>query len=133
MEIDTVLWQEGVTFKVKVECSLRDLLTKQLDIPDDYIENRIAIIFLDGSPVDDIDRAIVKEGSCIALSAQMPGLVGAAMIRKGIIAPFRTAITHPVDHDRTASDNRFGLVKIKLFNALINELGGILQSKVNVG
>ncbi|MCX8027072.1 MAG: hypothetical protein N3A62_04350 [Thermodesulfovibrionales bacterium] len=129
MIFDSLSWQEGVEFKVRVGCSVRDFLTKHLEIPNDFIENRIAIIFLDGSPVDDIDRAIIKNGSCIAMSSQMPGLVGAAMTRKGLISPLRTSISYDVKKEDTKEE--VGIVKVKLFNTLIKELGQVLQSKAN--
>ncbi|MCP4349944.1 MAG: endonuclease/exonuclease/phosphatase family protein [Desulfobacterales bacterium] len=60
--------------KVQVGCSIRSLLCKQTDVASDYVDERISTVFLDGKPVDDVDSAIVKNGSVLALSAAMPGL-----------------------------------------------------------
>ena len=126
-EINTADWQQGVRFEVFVGGTLRQLLRDQLNISDDYIDNRIAIIFYDGSPVDDIDSLIVKDGAVIALSSQMPGLVGAAMIRKGLISPFRESIRFkPQDWE---IQKKKGAITLKLFNTLILELGGLLANR----
>ena len=49
---------------------------------------------LDGKPVDDIGAALVQDGSTLALSAAMPGLVGATLRRGGAYSSFRSAITY---------------------------------------
>jgi hypothetical protein len=51
------------------------VLCDQFQVETDYLENRIKTIFLDGKPVDDEDKAVLKNGSTLALSAAMPGLV----------------------------------------------------------
>jgi hypothetical protein len=128
LEVSTQRWQEGVELEVSLGCSLKELLTKQLHIPEDYLQKRIAVIFLNGSPVDDIDSTWVGDGAVIAHSAQMPGLVGAAMSRKGLISPLRSSIsarTEPIN------SNGRGTIRLKLFNALIDELGSTLLKHIS--
>ncbi len=125
LEISTQRWQEGVELAVSVGCSVRELLCTQLHIPEDYLEKRIAVIFLNGSPVDDIDSVVVGDGAVIALSAQMPGLVGAAMSRRGLISPIRSSISASTGFNKL-SVNGSGTIRLKLFNALIDELGSTL-------
>ena len=68
--------------KVKVGCSISELFSGQFNISPEYFKDRVQTIFLEGNPVDDTRTAIVKDGSHIAISGAMPGLVG-AVLRKG--------------------------------------------------
>ncbi len=69
-----------------------------------------------------METAMVEEGSTIALSATMPGLVGATFRRRGILAGFCGGITHRTKA-ATSSRNAEGKFKIKLFNMAVKELG----------
>lgn len=115
---------------VEVGCSIRELLCDQLGIDEGYLQKRISVIFLDGCPVDDIDKTLVKDKSVIALSAQLPGLVGAAMSRQGLIAPFRSSISAQTQQ---TTNRQKGTIRLKLFNSLINELGSSLSTKIGKG
>lgn len=122
------LLQKGVSVKVRVGCSIKNLLCDQFRLETDYLAERIKTIFLDGKPVDDVETAVVKDGSTVALSAAMPGLVGATFRRGGVLAAFRSGITHQgdaaaADHDDDA--HQVGTVTIKLFNLLVGELGPV--------
>lgn len=102
-------------------CSIRDVLGKICAIDQEEIRNRIQTLFLNGKPVDDLATAHVQDGDHLALSAAMPGLVGATMRAGGALAGLRHSISH---RSRTAqSHSREGLLTIKLFNLLIRELG----------
>jgi hypothetical protein len=104
-------------------------LTEDLGIDADYIEHRIQTVFLDGHPVDDVKETTVTDGAVLALSAAMPGLVGATMRRSGVLAGFRDTITYRAS-DACASDAE-GFVTIKLFNLLVRELGpGFLERAI---
>jgi hypothetical protein len=118
------LLQQGFMVKVQVGCSVRALLSQQLDISPELLEGRIKTIFLDGKPVDDMDSTIIKEGSTLALSAALPGLAGATLRRGGIFASLRSQITHPGDDTPIAQ--REGFIVLKLFNLLMEELGPAL-------
>ena len=118
------LLQQGFTVRVQVGCSVRALLSQQLDISPEFLEGRIKTIFLDGKPVDDIDSTIIKEGSTLALSAALPGLAGATLRRGGTFASLRSQITHPGDDTPIAQ--REGFIVLKLFNLLMEELGPAL-------
>ena len=113
--------QRGFLFRAAVGCSIRELLSEQLGLDEEYISKRITTIFLDGKPVDDIDAVAVREGSVLSLSAAVPGLVGAAMRRGGRYAFLRDSITQ----QRTAAPSkcRPGVVEMKLFNMVMEELG----------
>jgi hypothetical protein len=113
--------QSGFHMKAQIGCSLSMFLTEQMRLSREYIEQTIQTIFLDGKPVDDLNSAMVHDGSRLSLSAAMPGLVGAAMRRGGFYASLRDSITY---HEATNTDILGeGLVFIKLFNLLMQDLG----------
>jgi hypothetical protein len=121
------LLQKGVTVPATVGCTLRSLLCDQFAIPADYVTDRITTIFIDNSPVDDLDRTIVQDGSRVTLSAAMPGLVGATMRRGGFYAALRQGISHVADSGTTAGAS--GAVRVKLFNLLLAELGPLVLAR----
>jgi hypothetical protein len=113
--------------RARVGCSLNRFLGEQLGLSPRYIMENIQTIFLDSSPVDDLDKAIVKDGSRIALSAAMPGLVGAAMRRGGAYSSLRGTITYE-ERERQGVSGQ-GIVHMKLFNLLMQDLGPRLLRK----
>ncbi|MEW6188467.1 MAG: hypothetical protein AB1585_22345 [Thermodesulfobacteriota bacterium] len=114
------LFQKGVGIKISTGGNLRDLLTLTLKIPSDYVENRIQTIFLDGKAVDNPEEAFVREGSTLALSAAMPGLVGATLRRSGAFSSLRRAIT--LSEEEEPGPKKEGRIILKLFNLLVPEL-----------
>jgi hypothetical protein len=116
-----LLLQQKFMVKARVGISVRGLLCDSFQIDPAYVEGRIQTIFLDGQPVDSLDRAVVRDGATLALSAAMPGLVGAVMRAGGLLSPFRSSISYRGD----AADIKpgEGIVRLKLFNLLIRELG----------
>jgi hypothetical protein len=118
--------QQGVMVRVLTGITLRRLLEDELKLSHDIIDNQIATVFLDGRPVDNIDSAIVKDNSEIALSGAMPGFVGASMRRGGYYSAMRAGITHT--DENLAIETNQGLVKIRLYNSLIDLIGPILFS-----
>lgn len=121
------LFQQGVSIKALVGGSIQDLLSLQLEIPPDYLENRIQTIFLDGKAVDNPGEAVVRDGSTLALSAAMPGLVGATIRRGGAFASLRRAITFSEGGQAIVQIE--GRIILKLFNLLVPELGPPLLAK----
>jgi hypothetical protein len=120
--------QQGVLVDIQVGCSIHHLLCKQFGVTDDYLANRIKTLFLDGKPVDDAKTAMIRDGSTLALSGAMPGLVGATFRRGGVLASFRSSITHAGDGEFIFNRAQ-GRIKIKLFNLLLSELGPQLLNK----
>jgi hypothetical protein len=121
------LFQKGVTVPVQVGCTLKSLLSDQFAIPADYVTERITTIFIDNRPVDDLDSAIVQDGSRVTLSAAMPGLVGATMRRGGFYAALRQGISHVEGRATAAGEG--GTVRLKLFNLLLAELGPLVLAR----
>ena len=115
------LLENGFIVKEKVGCSVKEFLCNRMFIEQDYLDKRIQTIFLNGKPVDDVNSAIVKDGSAISLSAAMPGLAGATMRKGGVLSSMRSGISYvPAE---TGSDSYEGKVTIKFFNLISKELG----------
>ncbi len=122
------LLQRGVLLKSLVGCSVRNLLCKQLGVADDYLTNRIQTIILDGKPVDDENTATVHDGSVLALSIALGGAFGASFRKAGLVAGFRSSITHR-EENRPPATSFEGALTIKLFNQVAEELGPVLLNK----
>jgi hypothetical protein len=106
--------------------SVREFLTNVLGLEPDYIRGRIQSLFLDGKPVDDYDKAHVRDGSRLALSSALPGLVGATLRQGGLLASFRNTITY---QETTAAASGNSLVHVRLFNLIMDEMGPMLLQK----
>ena len=119
--------QKGVGLRVQVGCSVRELISGQFGLSPEYLEDRIQTLFLDGQPVDDLDSAIIQDGSVLALSAAMPGLAGATLRRGGFFAPMRSQISFR--GKKKGDSSREGMITLKLFNLLIRELGTFLLNQ----
>jgi hypothetical protein len=117
----------GFQVETRIGTNIPGLLCRQLKIPDDYLENFIQTVFLDGSPVDNLQEAIVTEGSVIALSAAMPGLVGATMRRGGYYASLRQSISYKPDPKNILPQN--GKITLKFFNSILRDLGPIFLAQ----
>lgn len=114
------LLQQGVLVRRRVGCSVEAFLREELHVTDAAVE-RIQSIMLDGKPVDDIGTAVVHDGAVLALSAAMPGLVGATLRRGGAYSSLRGGITY---HETMAAcAPAEGWVKVKIFNLLMDEMG----------
>jgi hypothetical protein len=118
----STLLQQGFWVTTRIGTSIKQLLCDQYTVEADYLMQRISTILLNGKPVDDVETALLKDGSTLALAAAMPGLVGATMRRGGYYAAFRNTITHQED-GTTVDGQAQGKVKIKLFSQIIPELG----------
>jgi hypothetical protein len=121
MSLFSSLLGQGFTLKVQTGISVRDLLCRQIGVSDDYLDQRIQTIFLDGKVVDNVDTAKIRKGSALALSAALPGLAGATLRRGGAYAAMRSQISHKNNTTDGADEN--GTVMLKLFNIVALELG----------
>ncbi|NJD55908.1 MAG: hypothetical protein FIA94_05815 [Nitrospirae bacterium] len=120
------LLQHGVLIRCRIGRSVAAFLREDIGATAETID-MIQSIILDGKPVDDPGAAFIRDGSTLALSAAMPGLVGATLRRGGTYSSFRSAITY---HETgQASLQGEGYVRIKLFNLLMAELGPVVLRK----
>jgi hypothetical protein len=118
-----LLLQQGVSIRRRVGCSVDAFLREELGVGPVTLE-KIQSIMLDGKPVDDIGTALIRDGSILALSAAMPGLVGATLRRGGAYSSLRSAITY--HETANPCEPGEGWVRIKLFNLLMAEMGPAL-------
>ena len=116
------LLQQGVRVEAQIGCDIQSLLCDQFKMAPDYLADRITTIFLNGKPVDDVASAVVTDGATLALSAAMPGLVGATLRKAGCLASFRNTISHR-EEGASAVACRDGYITLKLFNMLLPEMG----------
>jgi len=123
------LLQHGFKLRARLGTSIRDILCHQFGVSPTYLDQRVNTIFLDGKPVDDVDSSTIQEGSVLALSAAMPGFVGAALRKGGYYSAMRREISH-VEEIQSRSDLE-GFFTLKLYNMVAKELGPIfLQSGI---
>jgi hypothetical protein len=92
-----------------------------LGLTPEYVTDRIQTLFLDGKPVDDVEKAVVRDGATLALSAAMPGLAGATLRRGGFFSGMRSQISYHKEQETGFRGK--GTVRIKVFNLLAQELG----------
>jgi hypothetical protein len=115
--------------RAQVGNDLKAFVCQQLGVHEVYFEERIQTIFLDSKPVDDVTKTVVRDGSVLALSAAMPGLVGATFRKGGQYSWMRKAISHEGEDGPAQTD--YGWVTVKLFNMVLKELGpGFLKQGI---
>jgi len=129
----TPLLQEGVCVDVDLGQPLRSILCDQLGLDSRYVDERIQTVFLNGRPVDRMETAMVPYGSVLALSASLPGLLGATLRKSGFYASLRRGITHMEREGRSSNREEQGRITLKVFNVILRELApGLLARGVVV-
>lgn len=118
------LLQQGVLVRAVVGCSVSDLLVQQFGIEPEYIRSRITTLFLNSRAIDKAEETVVGDGAVLALSGAMPGLVGATMRSGGYYAAMRSNISYQGAEEKELV--REGTIRLKLFNLLLSELGGVV-------
>ncbi len=121
------LLQRGFRVATRVGISVETILTREFGLDKDSLD-RIQTVFLDGKAVDDLESSFVKDGSVLALSSAMPGLVGATLRRGGYYAGLRSHITSSEETPECIQAKQ-GLITLKLFNLLIRALGPVFLKK----
>lgn len=121
------LLEHGFFIRARTGLSIKKLLYQYLGISEDYLEERIQTLFLDGKPVDDVANAHIQADATLALSGAMPGLAGATFRKGGSLAMMRKTISY--SGDATSSGQAEARVKIKLFNLVLKDLGPLFLEK----
>lgn len=125
------LLAQGILASTIAGTSIYHFLTIDIGIAPEYIDHRIQTIFLDGKAVDDVKNTFLKQGSILALSAAMPGLVGATFRKSGFYSSFRKNISY--EQQSTVSNKQVIDFTLKLFNTIAKELGpGIFKTGIRV-
>lgn len=119
-------FQKGVGIEVKVGDDLLQLLTEDLCLSNEGIA-KIQTIFWQGKPVDDIAACKVRHGGVLALSAALPGLVGACLRRDGFWSGLRDSISHEDEEEIKGISH--GVITVKLFNFMLAEVGPLLLER----
>ncbi|MEZ7197006.1 hypothetical protein [Pseudodesulfovibrio karagichevae] len=122
--------QKGFALDGVSGTSVREFLHEALGFDDEFIDSTVRTIFLNNSPVDDLDRTFIKDGDRMALGSAMPGLVGIVMGRDNFYRSFRSGI-EVKDHSR--ADAAPARLTMKVFSTLAVESGrGLLARGILV-
>jgi hypothetical protein len=113
----------GVGIPTVAGIGLTDLLCRQLGIDASYVEQRIQTIFLNSRAVDRTEQVSIPANAVVALSASMPGLVGATFRKGGLLSGFRKDISYQSSPRPANNGHQETLVTLKLFNLVAEELG----------
>lgn len=128
----TPLAREGFGVTIAAGLSLRSTLSDDLGLGPECVEKRIQTVFLDGSPVDDIDADFARPGSALALAGALPGVAGIAMQRGSRIGVYREGITHHALKNLPRAESSLRIT-LKLFNTVAVEcLAQVLSRGVEV-
>ena len=124
------LLRTGVGVSVPGPVSVRVLLCGILEFDPEFVETRVATVFLNSQPVDDLDAVSARPGDTLALAAAMPGIAGITMRRNSPVKALRADITCPQAAGE-GSPAAGGTVTVKLFNFSALEAGpGLLARGV---
>lgn len=121
------LLQRGVLIHAESGMSIREFMVDAIGLAPDYAENRVRTIFLNSSPVDDIDGIKIKDGDIISLSGALPGICGIAMGRDTVISAFRTDISATAAEEDILKGD--AVIQVKMFNLVASEAGQVLLQR----
>lgn len=115
--------QQGFFVCISPRSSLWEVL-ESAGFSREYLEEGVQTLFLNGSAVDNIETETVSGGSVIALSAAMPGLVGAIFRKRSPLSSLRsmTRKCNPSGSGLSGGE----LVRLKLFNTVAEEMGQVI-------
>jgi hypothetical protein len=117
------LFQAGVLVNARIGATIQAFLCDGLGLDPHYVKERIQTVFLNGKAVDDPASALISDHAILALSAAMPGLLGATLRKGSFYAAMRSEISHA---GQAAVSPHEGKVLLKLFNLLPGEIGSFL-------
>jgi hypothetical protein len=115
------LLQKGVKVRARIGSTVLSFLCDDLGTSPEYVDKRIQTLFLNGKAIDNPDTALLTENSTLALSAAMPGVLGATLRKGGRYARMRSEISYQEQSQRITVHE--GIVLLKLFNLLPAEVG----------
>ncbi|MFP4572794.1 MAG: hypothetical protein ACLFNW_07470 [Desulfobacterales bacterium] len=125
-----LLVSRGIKFEAAAGMPVKNFLKQVLPASDDYLENKIQTIFMDGRAVDDTEQTQINTPCTIALSAAMPGVFGAAFRKKGIYSGMRAGYTQRPDTDKKNFKEKTTVpVTLKCFNQVAEDIGDALLGR----
>ncbi len=120
------LLQRGVWVKALIGSTVQSFLCDGLGMDPHYVDERIQTVFLNGKAVDDPSSAVITDHSTIALSAAMPGLLGATLRKGSYYSRMRSEISYRAQEGVRPHE---GWILLKLFNLLPREIGPLVLQK----
>lgn len=111
------LLQSGVYLETVTGKPILDVLKTLPGFTDEYIDEEIQTIFINGTAIDDVHAPLTEDQTIIALSASMPGLSGAIFRKNSIHSPLRS-VQQEMDAD--FKEDRI-TVKVKMFNSIARD------------
>lgn len=124
----TPLLERGVYLTGRDGSSMADFMVQDLGLTPEFVEQNVQTVFLNYSPVDDFTTSRIHEGSVVALSAALPGLVGAVMRKSGFLASLRQGITKGGELG-VQETGKPVTVRVKAFNLLLAPLSRLFFRK----
>jgi hypothetical protein len=121
------LLQQGCRLPLTASGSVKSFIIDTVHPDPEYVDKRIQTVFLNGKAVDDMEKTPIRNGDVLALSAAMPGLVGATFRRGGAYASFRRNVS--VENGAAPENATIGEITVKLFNIIASEVGRMLLQK----
>jgi hypothetical protein len=115
------LLQKGVKVRARIGSTVLSFLCEDLGLSPEYVDKRIQTLFLNGKAIDNPETALLREDSTLALSAAMPGLLGATLRKGSYYARMRNEISYQEKSEGITIHEDF--VLLKLFNLLTAEIG----------
>lgn len=116
----------GVWVAVPEGRAVSQILVEDFGLDAEYVDTRIRAIFLNNSPVDDIETALVHDADKLTLSAALPGVAGITMERRNMIAAYRADITYA--GGQAVNEQGVAMLRVKLLNFIAPEAGPNLLS-----
>jgi hypothetical protein len=121
----SALFAAGVSIDAPVGMPLVELLCDRLGVSCDYLDHQVQTIFVNGRTVDRPEEVKITKDTTVALSAAMPGLMGATLRKGGLLAVFRKDISQ-LDMQAPDDSHRHTMVTLKLFNLVAKDIGPML-------
>ncbi|MFW5488656.1 MAG: hypothetical protein ACNI3A_09610 [Desulfovibrio sp.] len=126
--------RQGVEYSCQLPQSIKEFLLTELELTPQQVEDEIRTVFLDNSPVDNLEEALLIPDCVLALGTAMPGLVGITMACSSPFSSFRDDISAARHHAADLANSReLGSLRVKLFSFVADMCGsGILKKGVFV-
>jgi len=121
------LFQSGFKVRAVVGMTIETFMCERLGLDKEYVQNRVQTVFMNNKTVDDFAAATITEGAGLALSAALPGLVGATLRKGGYYAAMRQGISYGVETEKPSGRETW--VRVKLFNLVAKDLGAALLER----
>ncbi len=130
-------WRIPLLFQSRVHCdcnvgvTVQQLLSADFALPLEYIDKRIETVFLNGQPLDDLEKAVIRSGDRLVLAAGLPGAAGICMRRKSPLQAYRADISRQNSVSGSgdsagvtaiAERATHGRIELALFSLLMKEL-----------